>query len=125
MPRRKKTDDSHEPEYRLMDHVFRSDDIARGLFNVTGFDTIEHSKAGRVLMPRMEVGGTLRRSIAFELEEEGDVLTVVIRAHAPYAAYVEKGVNSHNMPAQPFMLPALEEIKDQIVPILLAHKISR
>ena len=53
--------------------------------------------------------GTLKRSIGLEIEDGG--LTADVKATAHYAAYVELGTRFMN--AQPYMEPALNEVKGQ------------
>lgn len=149
----KGTEKDSQPKYQLLDRVKGERDIARGLFQITGFDVVtttdkKGNKTARqsqfvttnlsnrvavrdmgrgvglhMLIPRMTIGGTLKRSIRSEgVEETDNGLEVVVRAHAPYAWYVETGKGRG--PQQAFMYPALEEIRDDL-PKLLAKKGKR
>lgn len=130
-----------QPGYQLLPNVRRGSAIAKGDFSIEGFEA--HTKSddtgqqkevrssirgkassGRgtglaVLIPRMTTGGTLKKSIRAEnVEETDDGYEVVVRANAPYAYYVEKGTKRHGK-AQPFMMPALLEVKEDIMKMLV------
>ena len=55
--------------------------------------------------------GFLKRSIRLSIEGGG--LTGKVTAHADYAGYVEKGTRF--MRAQPYMEPALNEVKEGFI----------
>jgi len=62
--------------------------------------------------------GTLRKSIKFEgVRREGDTVTAVITAHAPYAWYVHEGFNHYKGSAvagRPFLKNALINIQSRL-----------
>lgn len=54
--------------------------------------------------------GNLRRSITHETQSD----KAYIGTNVEYAPYVEFGVASKNIPAQPYLRPAIEENRDKI-----------
>lgn len=56
--------------------------------------------------------GNLRRSITHELGERGLVAYVRIGTNVDYAVFQELG--TENMEAQPFLRPAMEEVRSRI-----------
>jgi HK97 gp10 family phage protein len=62
--------------------------------------------------------GNLRGSITHEIDTNEDGGKVWIGTNVEYAPYVEFGVMSKNIPAQPFLLPSVEENLGQIKDII-------
>jgi len=58
--------------------------------------------------------GNLRRSITHEVENGENVSKAYIGTNVIYAPYVEWGVASKNIPAQPYLRPAIDENRDKI-----------
>ena len=58
--------------------------------------------------------GHLRRSISHEIQSDENTSKAYIGTNVEYAPYVEFGVASKNIPAQPYLRPAIEENRDKI-----------
>lgn len=58
--------------------------------------------------------GHLRRSISHETQSDENTSKAYIGTNVEYAPYVEFGVASKNIPAQPYLRPAIEENRDKI-----------
>lgn len=58
--------------------------------------------------------GNLRRSITHETQSDENTSKAYIGTNVEYAPYVEFGVASKNIPAQPYLRPAIEENRDKI-----------
>jgi HK97 gp10 family phage protein len=58
--------------------------------------------------------GHLRRSISHETQSDENTSKAYIGTNVEYAPYVEFGVVSKNIPAQPYLRPAIEENRDKI-----------
>ena len=81
--------------------------------NLTAVKTVVKKNGSRLQAKAMKEvpvdTGTLKRSIALEIENSG--MTAVTEATAHYAAYQEYGTRF--MAAQPYMRPAFNEVKEQ------------
>jgi HK97 gp10 family phage protein len=62
--------------------------------------------------------GNLRRSITHQTESNETQSKAYIGTNIEYAPYVEFGVASKNIPAQPYLRPAIEENRDKIKKII-------
>lgn len=64
------------------------------------------------------VGGNLRRSISHDTKTDDQQSTAIIGTNVEYAPYVEFGVVSKNIPAQPYLRPAIDQNLDEIKEII-------
>lgn len=62
--------------------------------------------------------GRLRNSITHQTESNETQSKAYIGTNVEYAPYVEFGVASKNIPAQPYLRPAIEENRDKIKKII-------
>ncbi|MGX1902429.1 HK97-gp10 family putative phage morphogenesis protein [Thermolongibacillus altinsuensis] len=62
--------------------------------------------------------GRLRNSITHEVENSETQSKAYIGSNVEYAAATEFGVASKNIPAQPYLRPAIEENRDKIKEII-------